>query len=147
MKRRTHSKRSSVSKLSKLRATIKRRMDQTIERDGRMELAHALLSLQQCKRFILNAERLTGKTMAVAFAVIMLQACTVTLPVTATSVPIGPRQGTAKATQVLGAWITGDASIQAAARAGDIHQVSTVDLRTTNVLGVYIRRTCIVTGQ
>lgn len=58
----------------------------------------------------------------------MFAACTVTLPIAATSNPIGTKVGTSKATAVFGIWLKGDASIQTAARNGGITKISTVDL-------------------
>lgn len=41
----------------------------------------------------------------------------------------------------------GDASIQAAAKQGNITRVATVDVKTTTVFYIFIRRTTIVTGE
>lgn len=63
MKARRHGKRSAVAKIAKVRAVVKRRMGQSINREANMELAHALLALGHARRFIMNAERLTAKTL------------------------------------------------------------------------------------
>jgi hypothetical protein len=51
--------------------------------------------------------------------------------------PIGPKQGQSCAQSLLGLFATGDASIEAAAHAGGINNVTTVDHHTTNILGLY----------
>jgi hypothetical protein len=56
-------------------------------------------------------------------------------PITATS-SVGTKQGQACARSYLGLIATGDASIEAAKRAGGITEVSVVDHHTTNVLGI-----------
>lgn len=63
MKRRTHGRRSVIARISRTRAAVKRAMDRTIEREAIMCLAHALLALQHAKKFILEAERITAKTL------------------------------------------------------------------------------------
>ena len=54
---------------------------------------------------------------------------------------------TAKANTVLGFTFGGDYSIQTAAKNGGITKVSTVDVKYKNVLGLFISRTTIVTGE
>ncbi|TVR86683.1 MAG: hypothetical protein EA411_09800 [Saprospirales bacterium] len=75
-------------------------------------------------------------------------ACSITLPVTATSNEVGTKVGTASATGFLGVfYFDADASIQSAARDGNIRQISTVDIKHTNVLGVIHTYETIVTGE
>jgi hypothetical protein len=50
---------------------------------------------------------------------------------------LGSKEGKACAQTILMAFATGDASIQAAARAGGITNVTSVDHHTTNLLGLY----------
>lgn len=92
----------------------------------------------------------TLRRVAIAVVVLVLIAlwssCTVTRPVTATSNIMGAKTGTATAVRVLGVWVKGDASIATAARSADITRIATVDQRTTSVLGLYYRTTCIVNG-
>lgn len=80
-------------------------------------------------------------------SVLLFSSCSMTLPVTATSNPLGPKTGIATGTTVLGLSFGADASIASAAKAGGISRISTVDLRTRSVLGIVITRSCIVTGE
>ncbi|MDA3820901.1 MAG: TRL-like family protein [Candidatus Delongbacteria bacterium] len=78
----------------------------------------------------------------------LFAACSLTMPVNATSNPVGTKVGTAKATGYLGVLFFGqDASIQKAAQNGGIKKISTVDLKTTNVLGIIVTYETIVTGE
>jgi len=80
------------------------------------------------------------KAMRVAYAcavLLLLSSCTVMLPVSATSNPVGgSKTGTATATNVLGFWIAPDASIKTAASNGGITKISTVDSKQTNFLWI-----------
>lgn len=92
------------------------------------------------------------KKMARFFAVMgmaaLLSSCSLTLPVTATSNPIGEKTGTAKATGFLGIfYFDADASIQKAAENGGITKISTVDVKHTNFLGIIWGYETIVTGE
>jgi len=74
--------------------------------------------------------------------------CSLTLPVTATSNPIGKKVGTATATGFLGfLFFDADASIQTAAKNGGISKISTVDIKQKNILGLIITFETIVTGE
>lgn len=78
----------------------------------------------------------------------LMSSCSLTLPVTATSNPIGNKVGTAKATGFLGAlFFNADASIQTAAKNGGITTISTVDIKHTSVLGLIVTYETIVTGE
>ena len=77
---------------------------------------------------------------------VMLTSCSITVPVAATGNMRGAVTGTASAVTVCGITINGDASIAKAATSAGITRISSVDLRTLNVLGLYVRRTCIVNG-
>lgn len=80
--------------------------------------------------------------------VIALQSCSLTLPVSATSNPLGSKVGQASGTCFLYTLCFGaDASIQAAAKNGGITKISTVDLQTKNLLGIVVTYKCIVTGE
>ncbi|MDR2429615.1 MAG: TRL-like family protein [Puniceicoccales bacterium] len=59
---------------------------------------------------------------------------------------IGSKTGQAKLTNILGI-AEGDASLKAAAKAGNITKVATVDVHIKNILGVYSETTLIVTGE
>jgi hypothetical protein len=93
-----------------------------------------------------------NKKLSRIFAVIgvaaLLTSCSLTLPVTATSNPIGEKVGTAKATGFFGTlFFDADASIQKAAENGDITKISTVDVKQTNILGIVWGYETIVTGE
>jgi len=57
------------------------------------------------------------------------------------------KTGEATCTSILGAIATGDCSIEAAAKAGGITEISTVDTKVENILGLYATRTTIVRGR
>lgn len=59
---------------------------------------------------------------------------------------IGKKKGEACASSILGLVTTGDASIRAAADAGNITSISAVDSRMTNILGIYAKFCTIVSG-
>jgi hypothetical protein len=78
----------------------------------------------------------------------MLASCSLTLPVNATSNPVGSKVGTATATGFLGIlFFDADASIQSAAKKGGITKISTVDLKQTSLLGLIVTFETIVTGE
>ena len=89
------------------------------------------------------------KTISAMVAVVaMMSSCALTLPVNATSNAVGSKVGTAKATGYLGMLFFGqDASIQKAAKAGGITKISTVDIKMTNLLGLVVTYSTIVTGE
>ena len=67
----------------------------------------------------------------------MVSSCALTMPVNATSNPVGNKVGSAKATGYLGIlFFNADASIQTAAKNGGITEISTVDVKTTNILNI-----------
>ena len=81
-------------------------------------------------------------------ATALFTSCSVTHPVSATSNSIGSKVGKASGTCYLGYICLGaDASIKSAAKNGNITKISTVDLQTTNILGIIVVYTCIVTGE
>lgn len=78
----------------------------------------------------------------------MMASCSLTLPVAATSNPIGSKVGTATASgffQVL--FFGADASIQTAAKNAGITKISTVDIKQTSLLGILVSYETIVTGE
>lgn len=78
----------------------------------------------------------------------MVSSCALTLPVNATSNPVGSKVGTAKATGYLGSlFFKADASIRTAAKNGGITKISTVDIKKKNILGIVITYETIVTGE
>lgn len=68
-------------------------------------------------------------------------------PGAVTSNSLGSKVGTSEATSILGIAATGDASIDAAAKAGGIKKISHVDYEVSNILGIYAKHTTIVYGE
>ncbi|MGK7396055.1 MAG: TRL-like family protein [Candidatus Cyclobacteriaceae bacterium M3_2C_046] len=68
-------------------------------------------------------------------------------PLAATSNSVGTKVGTAEATSILGIVATGDASINQAAKNGNITSISHVDYHATSILGVYATFTVMVYGE
>jgi len=89
------------------------------------------------------------KAFSLLFAVtIMISSCSLTLPVTATSNPVGSKVGTATATGYLGVlFFNADASIRSAAKNGGITKISTVDIKSTSMLNIIVTYETIVTGE
>jgi hypothetical protein len=88
------------------------------------------------------------KAAALFISAALLTGCSLILPVTATSNPVGSKVGVAKATGYLGVlFFNQDASIQAAARNGGITRISTVDIKQTNTLNIIVTYETIVTGE
>lgn len=78
----------------------------------------------------------------------LLTSCSITLPVAASSNPLGSKRGQSTGTCYLGVLCFDvDASIQTAAKNAGITKISTVDLKTTNVLNIIITYTTVVTGE
>jgi hypothetical protein len=81
-------------------------------------------------------------------ASVFLSSCSLTMPVNATSNPVGKKVGIAKATGYLGIlFFNADASIQSAAKNGGITKISTVDIKSTNILNLIVTFETIVTGE
>lgn len=89
------------------------------------------------------------KIFAVLLSVVaMMSSCALTLPVNATSNPVGKKVGTATATGYLGyIFLDQDASIRTAAKNGGITKISTVDIKQGNVLNIIVTYETIVTGE
>ena len=89
------------------------------------------------------------KTIFALLAVVaMMSSCSLTLPVAATSNPVGNKVGEAKATGFLGVlFFDADASIRTAAKNGGITKISTVDIKQENLLNLIVTYTTIVTGE
>ena len=78
----------------------------------------------------------------------LLSSCALTLPVNATSNPVGKKVGTATATGYLSVlFLDQDASIRTAAKNGGITRISTVDIKQTSLLGLIVTYETIVTGE
>jgi hypothetical protein len=92
-------------------------------------------------------KKITTFVMMVAIAAVM-SSCSLTLPVNATSNPVGNKVGTAKATGFLGVlFFDQDASIRSAAKNGGITRISTVDIKQGNILNLIVTYETIVTGE
>lgn len=87
------------------------------------------------------------RSLLIMTTVVILCGCSASMPIAATSNPVGTKVGTAKETCILGITVGGEATIRAAVAAGGITKISTVDLRRSNVLGIVQVSTCIVTGE
>ena len=92
------------------------------------------------------------KTLTNLFVAILLvgfiSACSITVPVAATSNPVGSKTGKQKATTFLYILSFGqDASIMSAAKNGGISKISTVDQKQGNILGLVQTYETIVTGE
>ena len=89
------------------------------------------------------------KTIFALLAVVaMMSSCALTLPVNATSNPVGNKVGTATATGYLGIlFFNADASIRTAAKNGGITKISTVDIEQVNMLNIIWKYKTIVTGE
>jgi hypothetical protein len=77
-----------------------------------------------------------------------MSACSITVPVAATSNAVGSKVGKQKATvffMVLA--FNQDASIMSAAKNGGITKISTVDMKQGNILGLIQTYETIVTGE
>jgi len=68
-------------------------------------------------------------------------------PLLATTNTASSKVGEATCTSILGAFALGDCSIEAASKAGGITEVSTVDTKSINVLGIYASHTTVVRGR
>ena len=81
-------------------------------------------------------------------ATALLSSCSITMPVNATSNPVGSKVGRAKGMVFLHALAFGaDASIKTAAKNGGITKISTVDIKYSDVLGIVQSYETIVTGE
>ena len=88
------------------------------------------------------------KLIAVLFVGAFLSYCSLTLPVSATGNELGSKTGVSSGTCFLYQLCFGaDASVATAARNGGITKISTVDLKTKNLLGIIVTYECIVTGE
>lgn len=81
-------------------------------------------------------------------AVSVMSGCALTMPVNATSNPVGKKVGVAEATGYLGVlFFNQDASIKKAAENGGITRISTVDVKTSNILFLVVTYETTVTGE
>lgn len=90
----------------------------------------------------------TKKVLALLAVAALMTSCAVTLPVNATSNPVGKKVGIAKATGYLGVlFFDQDASIRTAAKNGGISRIATVDIKQSSILGIIVTYETIVTGE
>lgn len=89
---------------------------------------------------------ITRPSLVLVAALAMLTACTSTVPVSGCG-PIGKREGRSACVQVLGFTVKDAGDVRSAARAGGIDTVRTVDISTTDLLGIYRKSVTIVTGN
>jgi len=73
--------------------------------------------------------------------------CSITVPVDATSNPVGSKVGESSGSTFFGMYSTIDVSIKSAAANGGISKISTVDMKRETILGLINTYTCIVTGE
>lgn len=86
--------------------------------------------------------------LVVGIAGLFLASCSMTMPVTATSNKVGSKVGKASGSCYLMMLCFGvDASVMSAAKNGGISEISTVDLKTSNILNLIVTFECIVTGN
>ncbi|MDR2501339.1 MAG: TRL-like family protein [Treponema sp.] len=86
-------------------------------------------------------------TVLITMGVIALMGCpTINRPVAATGNPVGSKIGQSTGKIILGFGDV-DAGIKAAAEAGGITQISTVDFKTASMLGFVTTYTTTVTGE
>jgi hypothetical protein len=69
------------------------------------------------------------------------------IPVTATSNKNGKKVGKAVCTNILGWVLQGDCSVEAAAKNGNISEITKVDAHAKSILGIYGTYETIVTGN
>ncbi|MFK7899836.1 MAG: TRL-like family protein [Cyclobacteriaceae bacterium] len=85
---------------------------------------------------------------AAAGVAAMMTSCALTLPVNATSNKVGSKVGTATAKGFFSIlFFDQDASIKTAAKNAGISKISTVDIKSTNILGILTNYETIVTGE
>jgi hypothetical protein len=78
----------------------------------------------------------------------LMSSCSITMPVNATSNPVGSKVGRAKGMVFLhGLAFGADASIKTAAKNGNITKISTVDIKYSDILGIVQSYETIVSGE
>jgi drug/metabolite transporter (DMT)-like permease len=84
----------------------------------------------------------------IAICFLVVGCATITIPVVATTNPVGSKVGQASGKIWLGVFGSADAGIQAAAKNGGIKTISTVDLtQKLGFLGLWIEYKATVTGE
>ncbi len=86
--------------------------------------------------------------LGLAVVAAMISSCSITVPVAATSNPVGGKVGKASGNCYLNlVCVNVDASIMTAAKNGGISKISTVDYKYDDLLGIIQTHECIVTGE
>ena len=80
-------------------------------------------------------------------ALLAFSGCTSIVPVSAGAGTIGSRRGEASGVWLFGLPLAADLSAATAAANGGIKRIATIDVKTTNILGLIIVKTTIVTGD
>ncbi len=97
---------------------------------------------------MLNLKKTTGSVLAALALSAFVSSCSITMPLTATANPVGKKVGSSKATIYLRVLaFDQDASIKTAAKNGGITKISTVDVKTSDLLGLMTTLETIVTGE
>ena len=90
-------------------------------------------------------------TLAAAVLALAATSCVTTVPYAVTSNTIGSKVGEATTTYLFGFPIPFDqgenGGTAAAAKAGEITKVATVDVKTYNLLNLIVKKTIVVTGE
>lgn len=79
--------------------------------------------------------------------IVLAASCTSVQPLCATSNAVGQKVGQATGNFLFGLPLSANYSIQSAAQNGGISQISTVDVKTYTVFGLWTSKTTIVTGN
>jgi hypothetical protein len=85
---------------------------------------------------------------AIALLCLFVGCATLTVPVTATGLPIGSKVGQASGRIWMMMFGTADAGIQAAAKNGEITKISTIDITTKmGIFGLWVDYEVTITGE
>lgn len=99
-----------------------------------------------------TVKKVIVSTLAAAALALAATSCVTTVPYSATTNTIGSKVGEATTTYLFG-WLPlpfdqgENGGIAAAAKAGEITKVATVDKKTFNLLGLIVKKTVVVTGE
>lgn len=90
----------------------------------------------------------TARFLGMAALLAAFSSCSITVPVSASSNPVGTKVGVSSGRCYLYVFcFDADASVNSAAKNGGITKISTVDYRKKNFLGLVQVHECIVTGE
>jgi len=90
---------------------------------------------------------LAAWSLLTVLVIVALSGCTVSQPVSACGPVTGTKRGTSASVQVLGMTVKDGGTIREAAFNGQVSNVQAVDVRHTNLLGIYRRSLTVVTGD